>query len=68
MSLTDTEEAKIERYAKRFTNPEKQKARVLQIIEMSSEGFSVNDIRHEIGIGYGYVSEARTWGRREGLW
>ena len=68
MSLAPSDEAKIDRYVKRFTDPEKQKARILQIIEMSSQGTSVNDIRKEVGIGYGYVSEARTWGRREGLW
>ncbi len=68
MNLTDAETAKIERYIKRFEHPEKQRSRVLQIIEMSSDGFSVKDIRDEVGKGYSFVSETRTWGRREGLW
>lgn len=68
MPLTPSEEAKIDRYVKRFSNTAKQKVRVLLIIAMSSQGISVNDIRKELGMGYGYVSEVRMWSRREGLW
>lgn len=68
MNLTAADNAKIERYIQCFEHPEKQRARVLQLIEMPSDGFSVNDIRDEVGKGYSFVSETRTWGRREGLW
>lgn len=66
--LTDSDRAKINHFVQRFKDPEKHRARVLQIIEMSAEGFSVSDIRKEVGMGYSLVSETRMWGRREGLW
>lgn len=66
--LTDADRAKIEHFVRRFRDPEKQRGRVLQIIEMSSQGSSVNEIRDEVGRGYSFVSETRMWGRREGLW
>jgi len=64
--LTDVDRAKIDRFVQRFRDPEKQRERVLQIIEMSSVGFSVNEIRDKVGRGYSFVSE--TWSRRQGLW
>ncbi len=66
--LTDADREKINHFVQRFKDPEKHRARVLQIIEMSAEGFSVSDIRKEVGMGYGSVSETRMWSRREGLW
>jgi hypothetical protein len=68
MILSEADQAKIDRYIKRFEHPEKQRDRVIQIIEMSSKGFSVHDIRKEVGQGYSFVSETRTCGRRWGLW
>ncbi|MEN6290960.1 MAG: hypothetical protein ABFD07_02945 [Methanobacterium sp.] len=66
--LTDADRAKIEHFVQRFKHPDKHRARVLQIIEMSADGFSVRDIRKEVGMGYSLVSETRMWSRREGLW
>ncbi len=68
MDLTPVEEAKIGRYIKRFTDPEKHRERVMQIIEMSSSGVPVSELKKAVPGSYGYVSEVRAWSRREGLW
>ena len=43
--LTDVDRAKIDRFVQRFRNPKKQRERVLQIIEMSSNDISLTDMR-----------------------
>ncbi len=57
--LTDVDRAKIKHFAQRYKDPEKQIARILQIIEMSSDGFRVSDIRREVSMGQGVVGETR---------
>lgn len=68
MMLSDSDLSKIERFVQRFDNPAKLHSRVIQIIEMSSDGLGPKDIQKEVRGAFETITETRMWSRREGLW
>lgn len=68
MNLSDVDLSKIERFVQRFHDPESLRSRVIQIIEMSSEGLGPKDIQKEVRGAFETITETRMWSRREGLW
>ncbi len=68
IELTPTEQEKIEHFVQRFKDPEKQRASVLRIIELSSQGDTPRNIVKEVRMTLGDVGEVRMWSRRQGMW
>lgn len=68
MDLTTEDILKIERYASRFRDPSAHKQRVMQILQMSEEDCTIEQIKDSVKYNRPYITEVRAWGRREGLW